>query len=109
AEEDLHLLPEQAQFRTDLRVLLDWLCGRRRQSRVRRWARRAAGATLFGAVWVAEALLFTLVMQLGFALITAIYFHRITWSGIVANLLVLPLAGLLPPLGLVTVGIAAVS
>ncbi|MBI1956445.1 MAG: ComEC family DNA internalization-related competence protein, partial [Acidobacteria bacterium] len=52
-----------------------------------------------GLLALAEAIVFTLFMQVGFALVMVVYFHRVAWSGIVANLVVLSLTTFLIPLG----------
>ena len=43
------------------------------------------------------------VMQIGLALPMAMYFHRISFSGFSANLIVSPLMGALPPVGFLAI------
>ncbi|MBI3895585.1 MAG: ComEC/Rec2 family competence protein [Acidobacteria bacterium] len=99
-ELDMHLKPKQTQFRQDIRILLDFLfppvsLDRQPRSR-RRWL---LAKTISGLLALTEAIVFTLFMQLGFALVMAAYFHRVAWSGILANLVVLSLTSVLIPLG----------
>ncbi|MBI4460062.1 MAG: ComEC/Rec2 family competence protein [Acidobacteria bacterium] len=97
-ELDKHLEPRPAQFRQDMRVVLDYLITRpdRPPYRLLRWSAPKATS---GAFLLAEALTVTLFMQAGFSLVMVVYFHRVTWSGIVANLLLLSLTTVLIPLG----------
>jgi competence protein ComEC len=100
-QHDLLVEPRQAQFRSDVRVLLDCLSGPLgNQPSLRAGLRRtlAGGAHLL--LWVAEGLIFTGMIQVGMFLATATYFHRLTWSGVFANLLVLPMASGIVLLGL---------
>ena len=98
---DLLLQPRQVQFRNDVRVLLNFLCGAPRKDHTpRKWLRRTLAGSAYGLLGVAEGLLFTGMIQVGLFLATAMYFHRLTWSGVFANLLVLPMAS-----GIVVIGL----
>jgi competence protein ComEC len=100
-QRDLLLQPKQLQFRDDLRVLLDFLCGPPEKDRThQKWLRRTLTGCAYGLLWVAEGLLFTGMIQVGLFLATATYFHRLTWSGVFANLIVLPMAS-----GIVVIGL----
>ena len=99
-ERDLMIEPAQIQLRDDCRVLLDALCGAASKSSGRRWLRAGLGWSGYGALWVVEGLLFASLIQLGLVLVSVMYFHRVTWSGIFANFLVLPLAS-----GIVLIGL----
>lgn len=100
-ERDRLFQPQQAQFRYDLRALLDFLCSPSRLGRRPwRWFRVGLSKGAYLPLWAAEGALFTVAMQVGFTLVTAGYFHRVTWSGIFANLLILPLASIVVPLGM---------
>ena len=108
-ERDISLSPHQAQFRQDVRILLDYLCDPSRFSGklgqiVRAFLPQAAAGLLAGA----EAAVAVFFMQAGLSLSMATYFHRVVWSGIVANLLVLPLTGLLIPLGFVVLSLSMI-
>ncbi|MBI4462092.1 MAG: DNA internalization-related competence protein ComEC/Rec2, partial [Acidobacteria bacterium] len=89
-ERDDHFAPRQAQFRLDLRDLASRL-GRFR--RLLFWMVRAG----FNA-W--NVLVISFAVHLGFVLLLALYFHRVTWTGLVANVVVVPLVGFMVPLGL---------
>ncbi|HWP85235.1 MAG TPA: ComEC family competence protein, partial [Terriglobia bacterium] len=98
---DFLLRPRQQQFRNDVRVLLDYLFGRRKPAgRGRQELRTAFSWCVYGLFWVAEGLLFTAVVQMGLSLAMALHFHRLAWSGVFANLLVLPVAS-----GMVMIGL----
>lgn len=117
-EADAALTPRQIQFRMDLRTLADFLVAPPQRAskpasdpaidpdidfsrRLRRYARAGVRGSFLFALRLSEALLFTAIMQTGYALVTAQYFHRLTWSGIVGNLLILPAAS-----GIVLIGMA---
>ena len=99
-EKDALLKPNQAQFRQDLRTLLDYFCDpsllqQRRFRMIRRFLLLFA-TILLTAV---EAAVFIFFIQIGLALSTAVFFHRTIWLGIAANVLVIPLMGILVPFG----------
>ncbi len=101
-ERDVHLEPRHTQFRHDVRILVDRLCGPSRLD-LRRW-RFLRALLLKLASWafvVAEAIVAVVLIQTGLSLSMALYFNRVVWSGIAANLLVLPLLGVVIPLGFV--------
>jgi competence protein ComEC len=96
-ERDVHLDPRVAQARIELRLLAEtlslWM------GLPRRWAEHAVG-------WIARLSLFTLemavistVIQIGLALPMAEYFHRVSFTGLTANLLIGPLLEAVVPLG----------
>ena len=99
-EIDLHLEPRQAQFRHDMRVLLDYLCDPSRLAR-KRWRalRFALQKTASGMLLLAEAAVITFFTQIGFSLLMALYFHRVAWSGIAANLVIISLTPVLITVG----------
>jgi competence protein ComEC len=101
AGRDPHLPPRVAQFRVEMRLLVDTL---------RRVAHLPAAAARIAVVVPARCLLFffdivliSTVIQLGLALPMVIYFHRVGFSGLSANALVVPLLGLAVPLGFAAV------
>jgi competence protein ComEC len=96
-ERDVHLDPRVAQARVELRLAAEtftaWLLV------PSRWAQAAVG-------WLARLTLFTLemavistVIQIGLALPMAEYFHRVSFTGLTANLLIGPLLEAVVPLG----------
>jgi competence protein ComEC len=100
-EHDVLLEPRVAQIRVELRLLAETL------ALVTRLPERAClhivGMPVRAAVFVYEALLVSAVVQLGLALPMAVYFHRVSFTGLSANVLV----GL-PMSGVVVAGFAAV-
>ena len=102
---DRSLPPRVAQFRLDLRVLID------RLSRFvpRRLPRLALSAFFRGLFGIAGLLAISTTMQLGLALPMAYYFHRATSVAIPANLLLVPLLQLLMPAAVLAIGVSYVS
>lgn len=102
AERDDQLLtPRQVQLRYDLRALAELGSG------LAFWAKdkeRAARRLLVRLVWsglrVWELFLLSFAIHLGFVLLTAIYFKRVVWIGLLTNILVVPLVGFIVPLAL---------
>lgn len=95
------LPPHAGQFRLELRLLaetLSYYIGLPRS-----WCER-------GIAWTARALFYAYdlavvsgAIQIGLALPMAIYFHRISLTGISANILVVPLLAMVVPLGFLAV------
>ena len=88
---DLHLPPRVAQFRIELRLLAQAL-------HVPHFAVTVPARVLF---FFYEIVAVSAVIQLGLALPMVVYFHRIGISGLSANTLVIPLLGLVVPVGFV--------
>jgi competence protein ComEC len=102
---DTFLLPKVAQLRLDLRLIgekLGAFLGRKAPVP----AMAFSGCFLFGAC---EVLLISAVMQVGLALPMAYYFHRATVVGLPANMMVVPLTGILMPSGVIAVGLGYIS
>jgi competence protein ComEC len=89
---DLHLAPLAAQFRIEMRLL----------------------ATTLGVAWpitftarviffIYEVVLTSAVVQLGLALPMVVYFHRVGFSGLSANAFVVPVMGLVVPVGFLAI------
>ncbi len=102
---DLHVAPEVAQFRLELRMIA---------GRLTRFIGERLGVTLpaiFMRVAIgAGALIFiSALMQAGLALLMAYYFHRATTMGMPANLAVIPLTQVLMPTAAAAVGLGYVS
>lgn len=102
---DTTLSPKQAQFRLDLRLLI----GRLARLFGRKLSYKAVEGGLGLAFGFYETFLVSLVMQVALALPMAWYFHRATLSGVAANALVVPFAGLLLPIAVVALLAAAIS
>ena len=94
---DLHLLPKQAQFRLNLRVLFVRL-----ERLVPKWL---AGIILFGGTRVVlrltEIFLISALMQAALALPMAVYFHRATTLALPANVAVVPVMSFLLPVAVI--------
>ncbi|HXB68367.1 MAG TPA: ComEC/Rec2 family competence protein [Candidatus Acidoferrales bacterium] len=98
---DLHLPPRVAQFRIEMRLLVET---------IRRTAHLPLGAATLAVTIPARLLLFlyeitlvSAVVQAGIALPMVVYFHRVGLSGLTANTLVVPIMGLAVPVGFVAV------
>jgi competence protein ComEC len=98
---DARMGPKAAQFRVELRLLAETLyyCLRIPQD----WAARglAIAARLVFYAW--EMAVISTVIQIALALPLAIYFHRISFTGFSANIIVVPLLALVVPFGFVAV------
>ena len=90
---DLHLAPRVAQFRIEMRLLIETL---RVPDGLVTWPLRVL---FFGY----EIVLISAVIQLGLALPMVVYFHRLGLSGLSANAFVVPLMGLVLPVGFLAV------
>jgi competence protein ComEC len=90
--------PRAIQFRIDLRSLAEWLAARM-PARLNGPAGSivAGGLALSFRIW--ELLVITLALQLGMLPLMAKDFHRISLSAPLANLAVVPLIGMVVPLG----------
>jgi competence protein ComEC len=102
---DVSLPPRVAQVRLDLRMIA---------SRLGRFFGPRTSQTLLAgaarAVLAAYELLFiSVLMQVGLALPMAFYFHRATVIGLPANLVVVPLTGVLMPAAIAAVALGYVS
>jgi competence protein ComEC len=90
---DPRLPPRVAQFRVELRLLA-------RTFHVPLFAAAMAARLAF---FVYEIVAVSAVVQLGLALPMVVYFHRVGISGLSANAVVVPLMGLVVPVGFVAV------
>jgi competence protein ComEC len=102
---DLHVAPEVAQFRIDLRLIA---------GRLRRFMGNRLGLALPAffmrlALGLGELLFISAVMQAGLALLMAYHFHRATVMGMPANLAVIPLTQVLMPAAAATIGLGYIS
>lgn len=98
---DAAFSPAQVQFRLDLRDALQAFTRRLSPSK----ARIAQNCSVLGLAWFlrgAEVLLLSLVLQLGMLPMMARDFHRVTLLGAAANLFVVPITGVVVPLGFFT-------
>ena len=98
---DLHLPPRVAQYRVEARLAAET---------VRLWTRLPEQLSSFLVVVPARVALYffelaavSAVVQVGMALPMIAYFHRVSFSGISANAFVVPLMGLVVPIGFTAV------
>jgi competence protein ComEC len=90
---DMHLPPNVAQTR------LEWRMAAERLPFPARRSMRLLCGVVGPVVTAGELAIVSAVVQLGLTVPMAGLFHRISWSGLSANLLVVPLLGLLVPAG----------
>lgn len=97
---DAHLPPRVAQFRVEFRLIVATL-------EAASIPARAAGIVPLCAVrafiFFYELLLTSAIIQIGLALPMAIYFHRVSFSGLSANALAVPALGLVVPVGFLAI------
>ena len=98
---DLHLAPAAAQFRVEMRLLAETL---------RLWTRLPERASCLAIGIPARVLLYAFqlavisaIVQLGLALPMVVYFHRIGFSGVSANAIVVPLMCAVIPVGFIAI------
>ncbi len=106
-ERDTALLPRQAQFRLDLRLLVSTLRGGSRMLNAHPEAtRRLVAWPLYAGFWLAEAVLFSALLQVGLLLPMVQEFHRVALAGVGLNALALPLTAVLLAVSIPTVILA---
>lgn len=98
---DPHLDPLASQFRLELRLLAETLSMYLKIPAAWLLAGLALGARVLLYAW--EIAVVSITIQIAVALPMAIYFHRISLTGLSANILVVPLLGLVVPAGFVAV------
>ena len=91
------MTPAERQLRFTLQV---W--GEAVEEVLGRWSRRLPARCMRAAFWALELALVGLVAELVMVLPMAVYFHRAAVFALPANMLVLPLLGLLAPAAVVT-------
>ncbi|MCS6951279.1 MAG: ComEC/Rec2 family competence protein [Bryobacterales bacterium] len=100
-DRDVHLAPRIAQFRVELRLIAETVTLLVRIPP--RYTLAGLALLLRLAFYAYELLVVSAATQAGLALPMVVYFHRLSWSGLSANLLVVPLMSLVVPLGLLAV------
>ena len=95
------LPPRAAQFRLELRLLAETASYYIRLPRA--WWERAFALAARVVFYAYELAVISAAIQIGLALPMAIYFHRISLTGISANILVVPLLALVVPLGFLAI------
>ncbi len=97
-DRDLHADPRTAQHRVALRMWLEPLLALIGVPRA--LLTHLSCAALRVLVWAAELAVISLVIQAGLALPMAVHFQRVSFSGVIANLVVMPLLTLVVTAGL---------
>ena len=98
---DPRLPPRAAQFRLEMRLVAETLhyCLRIPEA----WAARMLALAARVVFYAWEVAVVSTFIQIGVALPMAIYFHRISLTGFSANVLAVPLLGLVVPIGFLAV------
>jgi len=97
ATRDIHLEPRAAQFRVEMRLLVETLrLSMRFPARAARLAVTVPAHILF---FLYDITVTSAVAQAGLALPMVVYFHRVGLSGLTANAIVVPLMGVALPVG----------
>ncbi|HWR49582.1 MAG TPA: ComEC/Rec2 family competence protein [Bryobacteraceae bacterium] len=94
---DLHLAPRIASLRVELRLLAETLQLTLRLP-YRGWL-FVIGLTLRGGLYLYELAAVSAVMQIGLALPMAVYFHRLSITGVTANVVIVPFSSVAVPVG----------
>jgi len=96
-ERDPHLEPRAAQFRVEIRLAAETLHHWIRLP-VRIWAELLGFGFRLG-FFVYEMVVISTVIQIGLALPMAEYFHRVSFTGLTANLIIVPFMEAVVPIG----------
>jgi len=105
ARYDLHVPPEVAQFRLDLRLI----GGRLKRFIGDRFGMALPAIIMRVAIGLGELIFISALMQAGLALLMAYHFHRATTMGMPANMAVIPLTQVLMPTAAAAVGLGYIS
>jgi competence protein ComEC len=100
-EIDPHLEPRAAQFRVEMRLIAETIGLWTRLPL--RWALEVVALAARIALFAFEMAVISAVVQIGLALPMAVYFHRVSLSGLTANMLIVPLLSGVVPLGFVSI------
>jgi competence protein ComEC len=94
---DTHLPPRVAQFRVEVRLAAEtlWLWSRLPV----RWAQEFLSLSLRSLFFAFEMVVISATIQIGLALPMAEDFHRVSFTGLSANLLIVPAMNAVVPLG----------
>ncbi|MBZ5605281.1 MAG: ComEC/Rec2 family competence protein [Acidobacteriia bacterium] len=94
---DAHLLPRVAQFRIEMRLAAETIALWTRIPYT--WVLRGFASIARPALFAFETAVISTVVQIGLALPMAVYFHRLSFTGLTANVLIVPLLNLVVPIG----------
>lgn len=98
--------PVLVQFRLDFRDAILALTSPLREQYAR-WAQALAAASVRASCRVVELVALSLILQIGMLPLMARDFHRVSLLGPMANLLAVPLTGLIVPMGFFSLGLAS--
>jgi competence protein ComEC len=91
------------QFRLDVRSACRFVTGRI-TGKLAEWAEIGFISMLSAWFWVAEMCVVSLVLQFGMLPLMARDFHRVPLTGPIANLVAVPMTGIIVPLGFLSLG-----
>lgn len=94
---DSRLTPEAAQLRVELRLAAQTICAWTRLPG--RWAERGLATLVLGAMRAWDLVLVSATVQFALALPMLSYFHRLSFSGLSANLFIVPAMSAAVPAG----------
>jgi len=102
---DTHLEPRVAQFRIEIRLAAEtlWLWTDIFLRWPLRWAQEFLSLSLRSLFFAFEMVVISVTIQIGLALPMAEYFHRVSFTGLSANLLIVPAMNAVVPLGFVAI------
>ena len=101
SEADAHLEPRVAQFRVELRLAAETV-----EAWIRlpvSWCTEGLALWMRTGIFVYEMALVSLAIQIGLALPMAVYFHRISFTGLTANVIIVPLLEAAVPIGFLAI------
>jgi competence protein ComEC len=101
ARKDMRIAPRAAEFRVELRLLVETVHFLTHIPI--KPLTRIAELLIRGSCAVAGAMILSAVVQIALALPMAVYFHRISITGLTANLLVVPCMNMLVPVGFIAI------
>ena len=100
-DRDLNMPPKTAQFRVEVRLIAEtiaiWT------TVPLNWITQTIGLILRAVFYVYELVAVSFVVQIGLALPMIEYFHRVSFSGLSANVLVVPLLSAAIPVGFLSI------
>ncbi len=100
--------PRQIQFRIEMRAAANWL-GARLPRLAAPFAAGLLVRPLRGAIYFADLILISVVLQIGMLPLLAHYFHRVALAGPAANIPAVLLTGIAVPLGFLMLATSFVS
>jgi competence protein ComEC len=100
-ERDAQMEPRAAQFRVEMRLAAEAIALWIRAPK--RWVLEILNVGVRGAVFAFEMAAISTVVQIGLALPMAEYFHRVSFTGLTANLFVVPLLNIVVPMGFLAI------